>query len=61
MQTDDVMAIAAGGDVTLTGSSSGSVSNTFVGMIYTGGNLQADNLQLYGQFVANGGTTDGAA
>jgi hypothetical protein len=48
---DNQVAIVSEGDLTLHGD--GENSSTFQGLLYTNGNLHADNITLYGGFVAN--------
>lgn len=54
--TDNQAALVANGDITLRGTSSEKAK--FAGLIYTKGDLQAENMRLAGVFVAAGQDTD---
>ncbi len=53
LSSDNLTALLAGGDITIDGGTGSPDSAIFEGLIYTEGNLKAQNLTLIGVFVAN--------
>lgn len=53
LSTDNLAALVAMGDISIDGQASTPASAMFEGLIYTEGNLRAENLTLVGVFVAN--------